>query len=161
MTALVVYDSAYGNTARIAAAISSGIADGAAARMIKDVDPRHLPHVDILVVGSPTQGGQPTPAMRAWLEQAPRGALINAKFAAFDTRLATSEHGVFLRALMSLIGWAAPKISLSLTAKGGIPMARPEGFIVSGKEGPLKQGELERAAAWGAGLAGQAVTEAA
>jgi len=161
MTVLVIYDSVYGNTARIAAGIGSAISDSGGVRLIKDVDPKQLPHVDLLVVGSPTQGGQTTPAMRTWLAQIPRGPLVNTRFAAFDTRLASDEHGVFLRALMGLIGWAAPKISLSVAAKGGIPVTRPEGFIVSGKEGPLKPGELERAAAWGASLMQQTAAKAA
>jgi len=32
--------------------------------------------------------------------------------------------------------------------KGGRLVAEPEGFIVENKEGPLKQGELERANKW-------------
>ena len=33
------------------------------------------------------------------------------------------------------------------------PSARAEGFIVTGGEGPLRDGELERARTWGAALA--------
>jgi flavodoxin I len=49
---------------------------------------------------------------------------------------------------MKVIGYAAPKIAKSLIAKGGRQVAPPEGFIVLDKEGPLRDGELERAAAW-------------
>jgi len=38
-------------------------------------------------------------------------------------------------------------ISDKLTKKGGVLAASPEGFYVKGTEGPLKEGELERAAA--------------
>jgi hypothetical protein len=31
-------------------------------------------------------------------------------------------------------------------------VAPPEGFIVKGREGPLKDGELERAAGWAKGI---------
>ncbi|MDJ1422499.1 MAG: hypothetical protein M5U10_11355 [Candidatus Methanoperedens sp.] len=44
-------------------------------------------------------------------------------------------------------GDGAPgRIVDSLKGKGGHLIAPPEGFIVKGNEGPLKQGELERAA---------------
>ena len=32
-------------------------------------------------------------------------------------------------------------------------MAPPEGFVVQGKEGPLREGELERAGVWARGIA--------
>ena len=41
-----------------------------------------------------------------------------------------------------------PKIAKRLRAKGGTLSAPPEGFIVDGKEGPLRSQELERATAW-------------
>ena len=43
---------------------------------------------------------------------------------------------------------AASTIAKLLQKKGGTLMAAPEGFLVTGEEGPLKDGELERAANW-------------
>jgi hypothetical protein len=54
---------------------------------------------------------------------------------------------------MKIIGYAAPRIAGGLQAKGGRLAAPPEGFFVQEKEGPLKQGELERAASWAKSLA--------
>jgi flavodoxin I len=48
--------------------------------------------------------------------------------------------------------YAAGKIADSLKKKGATLMASPEGFFVKGKEGPLKEGELERAAGWAKGI---------
>ena len=45
-------------------------------------------------------------------------------------------------------GYAAPRIVRSLVGNGGSLLAPPEGFVVLGIEGPLKAGELERAASW-------------
>jgi len=59
---------------------------------------------------------------------------------AFDTRLPTRLVGIF--------GYAAARIADSLKRNGGTLIAPPEGFFVKGKEGPLKEGELERAAGW-------------
>ena len=49
---------------------------------------------------------------------------------------------------MSVIRYAAERIAKDLVKKGGRLVAEPEGFIVENKEGPLKQGELERASKW-------------
>lgn len=152
MKALVIYDSAYGNTAKIAEAVRSGLPDGAVIRLISSLDPLHMPDADLIVVGSPTQGGRPTPAMVAWLDKIPAASLRGRRFAAFDTRLDADRQGIGLRFVMGLIGYAASRIAMSLTAKGGKEIARPEGFIVTGKQGPMAGGELERAKAWAAGL---------
>ena len=47
-----------------------------------------------------------------------------------------------------MFGFAADRISESLTSKGGALVSPPEAFIVEGKKGPLKEGELERASRW-------------
>jgi flavodoxin I len=72
---------------------------------------------------------------------------------AFDTRLSAREKNPALRLLLKTVGYAAGRIADSLAAKGGKLAAPPEGFIVEGREGPLREGELERAAAWGKTIA--------
>ena len=74
------------------------------------------------------------------------------RVAAFDTRFEAEEQGVGLRLLMSVIRYAAERIAKDLAKKGGKHVAKPEGFIVENKEGPLKQGELERANKWAKGM---------
>jgi flavodoxin len=53
-----------------------------------------------------------------------------------------------LRILVNLFGYAAKPIADRLEKKGGERIMPPEGFFVEGTEGPLKEGELERAADW-------------
>lgn len=152
MNLLVVYDTRYGNTEKIAAAIASGLGERVPAHPIDKIDPTALPALDVLVVGSPTQGGRPTAALQAWLARLPAGKLNGVRVGAFDTRIEARDHGFLLRALMGVIGFAAQPILDSLEAAGGVTAAAPEGFIVEGREGPLRQGETERAAAWGKAL---------
>ena len=52
----------------------------------------------------------------------------------------------------TIFGYAAPEIARSLERNGGTLLAPPEGFVVLGMEGPLKEGELERAAGWAQGM---------
>jgi len=146
MNALVVYDSVFGNTEKIARAIGQGI--GAEARVLRTIDAQAsgVRGVDLLVVGGPTYAGNPRPELKAFLDSIPPGALDGVKVAAFDTRV-----GAFFA---KIFGYAAPKIAKALEGKGGALVAPGEPFIVQGKEGPLKEGEEARATAWGKGLVG-------
>jgi hypothetical protein len=59
-----------------------------------------------------------------------------------------------LRFLVKTGGYAAKSIAKRLEKAGGKLAAPPEGFAVKGTEGPMKQGELERAAEWAKRLGG-------
>ena len=140
MKALVVYDSVYGNTEKIARAIGGAITGDVKVLSASDVNPAELESIDLLIVGAPTQGGRPTPVMREFLEKIPESTIKGVQIAAFDTRFSTKWVGIF--------GYAAGKIASSLKKKGGVLVLLPEAFFVKGTKGPLKEGELERAAGW-------------
>jgi flavodoxin len=155
MDILIIYDSVFGNTEKIAKAIGGAIQpqDAVATLRVSEVKPEQLKGVRLLVVGSPTRGFQATEGIQKFLKAMPDGALKGMRVAAFDTRSGVDEvKSGILRFLMKSFGFAAPKISDRLTKKGGELAAPPEGFIVTGTEGPLKEGELERAAGWAASL---------
>jgi len=145
MRALVVYDSVYGNTEKIAEAIGGAITGGEV-RVLREgeVGPPELENISLLVVGAPTQGGRATPAVRDFLDRVSRAEINGLDAAAFDTRVASKVAKIF--------GYAAGRIASSLKKKGANLVAEPEGFFVDGTKGPLTEGELERAAAWGKGL---------
>ena len=159
MKALVVYDSFFGNTEQIAQAIADGVrAAGDAAEVdVVKVDQATMEMLDgleMLVVGSPTRAFRASPNTMVFLKRVSPGALQGVRVGAFDTRIPADESTpVILRFLIKLFGWAAEPIGKRLTAKGGSQAAEPEGFYVTGTEGPLAEGELERAEAWGRDLA--------
>ena len=146
MQALIVYDSLYGNTEQIARAIASGLTAMGEVRVarVSDVSPSEIPGAKLVIIGSPTQGGRPTKAMQEFIAGIPGDALKGAKVAAFDTRISTKLVGVF--------GYAAGRIGGNLNKKGGTLVESPEGFFVKSTKGPLKDGELERAAKWAESL---------
>ncbi len=160
MKAIVVYQSLWGNTAAIARAIAEGIGPEARALSTSEASPNAVKDVELLVVGSPVLGfslpsekmidsiranggGAPKPpdlsqvTMRTWLESVIPGSK---KFAAFETRV----KGPF--------GKATPAIEESMKKLGYQSVAEAQHFIVDGKFGPLKAGEIERARQWGAEL---------
>lgn len=152
MKALIVYDLVYGNTEKIAQAIGNGLTGEVKVVRVGEVNPSDLKACDLLILGSPVHGGRPTPALEAFVKQLPANSLSGMGVAAFDTRFEAEEQGVGLRLLMSVIRYAAERVAKEVAKKGGRLVAEPEGFIVENKEGPLKQGELERASTWAKGM---------
>ena len=151
MKALVVYDSVFGNTEKIAQAIAEALRPSGDVEVhrVSDVTPDQLTGLSLLIVGSPTRAFSPTPAIKNLVRSIPAGTLRDAKVAGFDTRISVDDTGpAVLRLLARLFGYAAKPISVGLEKKGGQPAAAAEGFYVTGSEGPLAEGELERAVAW-------------
>ncbi|MBK8050889.1 MAG: flavodoxin family protein [Anaerolineales bacterium] len=162
MKALLIYDSRYGNTEKIAHAIGEGLAEGLGATgsvrvlPVGEAQTSQLAGWDLLIVGAPTHGSHPSPPMREFLDRVPGSALAGVKVAAFDTRtdMATLNGAMrWFGKFLDRLGYAAPKISSCLETRGGQVVMPPAGFIVKGTEGPLEEGELARATAWGRQLA--------
>jgi len=159
--AVVVYESLWGNTAAVAHAIAEGIGDGAQALTTTDATAEAMTDVDLVVVGAPliafslatnqsrdnirTNPGKPPsppdlahPSMRDWLDALPEGS---GRSAAFETRFRWSP------------GSATKSIERELVKAGYSRLAEPGRFMITGRYGPLREGEVERARVWGAELA--------
>ena len=163
MMSVVVCESWFGNTEQVARAIADELARHGEAKVVHvDEEIVGLESVDLLVVGAPThvhgmsssmsrksaieQSGHTAeagPGARGWLERLPERP--GAKAAAFDTRIEKSAM---------LTGSAAKGIAKRLRQHGFELVAEPESFFVLDTVGPLKEGELERAAFWAEDLVG-------
>jgi flavodoxin len=146
MNALIVYDTQYGNTERIAQVIADTLRAFGQVQAVR-VDPAHsvsFQGVDLLIVGCPTQGFRPTPAMQSFLGTVSSQSLSDLAVACFDTRF----RGVLWKSS------AAPRMARQLRTMGVEPLVPPESFFVKAmkKEGPLLAGEVERAASWALGI---------
>ncbi len=140
---LVVYDSLYGNTEKVAQVVASTLK--AKAVKVSELNDNAISESDLIVFGSPTQGGKPTKVMEKFIKS---HDLKNKQIAAFDTRIDSNTQKIGLKLVMRLIKYASEKmISLSLK-QGAVSVMQPEGFIVTDTKGPLKAGELQRAMLW-------------
>ena len=151
MKALVVYDSFFGNTEKVAQAMGDALASQAQVQTLRvgDVRPEHVTGLDLLIVGSPTRAFSPSPAITNWLKSLASKSLQGVEVAAFDTRMSVEEVGsAILTFFAKIFGYAAEPIGNRLVKKGGHLSIPPEGFFVEGSEGPMKNGELERATNW-------------
>lgn len=165
MRALVIYESMYGNTRSIAESIVAGMADAGVTAELFEVGaapPRVPDDVDLVVVGGPTHAfglsrvstrvsasertTRPVVSsgigIREWLEGARSGrAAVGA--AAFDTRVDKPR-----------VPGSAARAATRVLRRGGFHLVAPaETFLVAGMEGPLLDGEVERARGWAAWVA--------
>ena len=153
MKALVVYDSVFGNTEQVAYALRDSLGPDVEALRVGDVKHEQLVGLEYLIVGSPTRAFNPTKAITSFLKKIPGGSLRGVKVAAFDTRIDSEDvNSSVLNVFVRFFGYAAKPIADRLQKKGGPLVASPEGFYVEDTEGPLREGELERADAWIAGI---------
>jgi flavodoxin len=148
MKALIIYDSLFGNTEKVANAIKEGIGKKDT-KVIKarNAAPEMLVGIDLLIVGSPVHGGKPSADMKKFLSSISSGSLKGCKAAAFDTGIPKEGQGKFIKFIIGLFGYAAKEIASTLKKKGAQILAA-ETFFVLDKEGPLKDGELDRAKTW-------------
>jgi len=141
MNMLIIYDSTFGNTAQLARAMADRLGEHGTVRiaLADEASLSEMKEIDLLIVGGPTQRHGLSPAMRDLLERLPRRTLRGAGAAAFDTRY-------HMAAWKS--GSAAHRIASRLKRTGASLLVEPESFFVVEREGPLEEGELERAARW-------------
>jgi flavodoxin len=138
--AVVVFDSTWGNTEKIAEAVASGIGGGTKAVRVGAAKASELEHVDLLVLGSPIVGGKASPAMQAYVNALSPGPTGRLDVATFDTRL--------MMRFVKIFGFAAVRMA-DTVKEMGCNVKSAEGFFVKTRTGPLADGELERATQWG------------
>lgn len=140
MKITVLYDSVFGNTEKIAFAVAGVLGEGVKLVKAETAFAEGVGEFDLLIVGSPTYGGRPTKSVEKALNMIAGTGMEGKYFACFDTRLSLKVLGIF--------GFASERISALLRAKGATELLKPAGFVVNGTEGPLKEGEIERAMTW-------------
>ncbi|GAA0565978.1 hypothetical protein GCM10010172_57070 [Paractinoplanes ferrugineus] len=160
MRALVVYESMFGNTGKLARAIADGLSASAEVSLAEVSTEPAIDGFDLLVVGAPTHAfGLSRPASRAEAARlgAPPGGVGLREY--LDTRgpltgLAAAAFGS--RMDKPLSGSAARKAGTRLHRLGCRLVSPPADFRVSGMTGPLLDGEQDRARSWATGLLGVA-----
>lgn len=152
MKILVIYDSLFGNTEKIARAIAKAYpADTTDVKHISETYSEELHNYQLIIAGTPTHGGRPSEGMKKFLDTIPAGELKGIQVAAFDTGIPVKGQNAFLRLIIRFFGYAAKRLGDTLKQKGAY-LLRCETFYVSGREGPLLDGETERAEYWASEL---------
>lgn len=173
-SALVVYESLFGDTRAVARAIADGLAQHVPAQAVAVGDAPYVvgPDVGLLVIGGPNHragmtrpstrasavadhGAHPAPeetGLREWLSAVRPAPGTGA--AAFDLRLG---HPQFVQHV-DHASWTEEHL---LRAHGFEVVAPAEHFFVTAVAGPLAHGEEGRARSWGGRLAELAAAQLA
>ncbi len=146
MESLVVYDSKFGNTKKVAEAIADGLRTHGPVRLLSldTILPQNLGRVDLLFVGGPTHAHGMSARIRQFTDALETRSAMGMVAATFDTRFR-------MPALIS--GSAAKTIARRLRRAGIRVSAPPESFFVTGGVPELEEGETERAAVWATSVA--------
>ena len=154
MKVIVIYDSVFGNTRQIAEAIADGLGVKAEVKLIsiKENSNPNISGDELLVIGSPTRGFRPTEEIGKYLKEINSQTIPNINYATFDTRFKEEEVSRFVRFVIKTGGYAAVRMHKVLRDKGAQPVTEPIGFYVKTENGPLREGEIERAREWGKSL---------
>ncbi|WP_198675854.1 flavodoxin family protein [Kribbella monticola] len=166
LRALVVYESMFGNTEKVAQAIRDGLEATVDTDLIRvDRAPTVVPDdVRLVVLGGPThafgmsrvstrsdatkQGDVVMPTsigIREWID-AVGSRTTTTVIATFDTRVTK---------VRKLPGSAAKGAAKALRRLGFTPLTDPMSFYVEDSTGPIAAAELERARQWGKELGQQ------
>jgi flavodoxin len=164
MKALVVYESMFGNTEEIARAIADGLGESVEVQLaeVSDAPVAPNPDVALIVVGGPTHvfsmsrtstrvdainrgatEGETESGLREWLASL-RSGQHTAKIATFDTKIESMRFAP---------GSAAQDAAKAARRRGYDSAAQAESFYVREVDGPLVEGEVDRARAWARHLA--------
>lgn len=166
LSVLVVHESMFGNTARVAEAVAAGLVlEGLVVtlRSVAEAPAGSALAHDLLVVGAPThgsslsrpgtrseavlQGASPEHraiGLREWLGAVKHDEHGPSLVAVFDTRVNRTPH----------LPRSASTRAVQICDRRGLPLlAKPVSFLVAGIHGPVLEHELDRATAWGRWLA--------
>jgi hypothetical protein len=164
-TAVVVYESVFGDAEKIARAVADGLSEHLDVQVVPaaEAPPAFGPDLELLVVGGPNHAmSMPRPATREdavtkyaariadtatglheWLDAVQPVHGVSA--AAFDTRMDRPK-------LVTKLDHASRTEEKLLHALGATLVAPAEHFHVVDVQGPLADGEEDRARLWGVAL---------
>jgi flavodoxin len=146
MNALVVYFSKFGNTALVAEAVAEVVTSLGSIRCcsLDELSPSDFARMDLVIMGVPTHRMDLPETVKEKFQSLPKRILRGIPVAAFDTSYKMSW-------LLSRFT-ASKHLNRKLRKLGGLQVIRPQTFHVVGREGPLYQGEIERARQWAASI---------
>lgn len=133
--AIVIYETRYGNTERIALALSGGLKSGGIPTdcvKVQEIDVAQLDQYDFLAIGGPTHGRGISDKIKKFLKEIEKINLQGKKAFAFDTRF---RHKIYSS--------AAKKIQEKLEEMHLEIVENYSSAVVKGWYGPLEEEDSE------------------
>jgi menaquinone-dependent protoporphyrinogen IX oxidase len=146
MKVLVLYDSKYGNTRKVAEAISEGLnkkGQSSDCVSVAEVNIDDVKNYGAFVLGSPTHVGSATRKLKKVFKAFPDKGISKAQIAFFDTRMPKENNGAVKK-----LETMAQKMGYNVIAPGLI-------IEVTGMKGPLEGEGVPKSQKFGETLAGK------
>ncbi|MEM3824262.1 MAG: flavodoxin domain-containing protein [Candidatus Bathyarchaeia archaeon] len=146
---IVVYESKYGNTKRVAETIVESMKEigtiDISISELKEINVNTIPNYDAILIGSPNHMGGPTRGIRGFIDKLGKLQLEGKKFAVFDTYMGKD------------FGKAVKKMEKQIREKvpGLMQIASGLSIKVLGMKGPIAEGELQKCKDFGKKIAAQ------
>lgn len=149
MKVIVVYESKYGNTKRVAEVIIEGMNEvgGLEAFLseLKEVDLKKVPDYDAILIGSPNHMGGPSRGIKSFIDRLGKLQLEGKKFAVFDTYMGKDLEKA-VKKMEKRISETVPELKQIVSGLS---------IKVRGVKGPIVEGELQRCKEFGKKIATQ------
>ena len=146
---VVVYESRYGNTKRVAESIIEGIKEAGEVNVslkeLKELDINSIPKYDVILIGSPNHIGGPTRGIKGFIDEFGKLRLEGKMFAVFDTYMGRD----FEKAVKKMEKRISEKASGLKRIMAGLSIK------VQGIKGPIVEGELPKCREFGRRIAAQ------
>lgn len=151
---LVVYESKYGNTKRVAETIVKGMQCvdriEIALNEVKKIDRKAITSYDAIVFGGPTHFGGPTRNIKKFIDKLSSAPLDGKQFAVFDTYFKTDFEKA-TKKMEQMMHEKAPAMKMTVPGLS---------IKVEEMKGPIAQGELSKCEEFGARIASQLMAQA-
>ena len=149
---IVVYESKYGNTKRVAETIVEGINEiekiEAVLKEAKHVEPTEVLDYDVILIGSPNHIGGPTRGIKKFIDKLGKIGLEEKMGAVFDTYMG-GDFNKAVRKIEKRINEKVPGLKLITSGLS---------IKVKGFKGPIAEGELPKCRDFGKKIANQLKT---
>ena len=145
MKILVIYDSYFGNTKKVAEAMFELIKEYGEIASVKEY--KLEGKYDLIVIGSPTRAFSPTKEIGTFAKKLTSKQVSNVAF--FDTRVdITTIDNKFLTFMEKRFGYSNDTLEKIFRRKKVNQITEAGKFYVHGNEGPLFDNELINAKLW-------------
>ncbi|MGQ9507290.1 MAG: flavodoxin family protein [Candidatus Bathycorpusculaceae bacterium] len=146
---IIVYESRYGNTKRVAETIMESMKKvgglEVSIKELKEVDIEKVAEYDAILIGSPNHIDGPTRGIKGFIDKLGKLPLKGKMFAVFDTYLGRD----FEKAVKKMENWISEKVPEIKQIAPGLSIK------VHGIKGPIAEGELSKCKEFGEKITAQ------
>lgn len=146
MKTLIVYDSFFGNTEKVANKLYETLSKSQKTKLahVSEAQKLNIEQYDLIVVGSPTRYYNPTPAITAFVREL-KTVSVNVAF--FDTRLDAEGHWL-MGPMEKIFKFASDTLEVLVRNTKAKQMISSLGVYVTGTEGPIARNAMKDVENW-------------